>query len=272
VKNVSNEPLLRRAARNIAEIEELSSSGTEIGEIEMRFVHSYKLFKALAIEKRSQLAQDVFAYSMIGNNGVLLEIGGGDGFHLSNSLNLWKKFGWRGYICEPLPRFASAIRAMKKANKSLELFEVAVGEFCGVVSIVDAGEISSTTEHLRSDSWSVQRIEAFSKNGSINVSCVCPTKLLQEINERIDYLSIDVEGAELDILRAWPWDLSMPKVITVENSNDKEKDKALDDLLTSHGYVRTLSSISLWDGWYILMNRQAEVLPSNTKKAVSCRH
>ena len=48
----------------------------------------------------------------------------------------------------------------------------------------------------------------------------------------IDYLSLDIEGAELMAMRTFPWSTHRIKVITVERPEQK-----LCELFTTHGYV-----------------------------------
>lgn len=71
-----------------------------------------------------------------------------------------------------------------------------------------------------------------------------------EAPREIDYLSIDTEGSELDILSALDFDRWNIKLITVEHNRTPMR-KGLFDLLTSKGYRRKLESISFMDDWYI---------------------
>ena len=43
-----------------------------------------------------------------------------------------------------------------------------------------------------------------------------PDDLLASVNEEIDFLTLDAEGMEPEILRAWDWQDYRPKVICVE--------------------------------------------------------
>jgi hypothetical protein len=51
----------------------------------------------------------------------------------------------------------------------------------------------------------------------------------------IDYLSLDVEGAETFIMKGFPFDEYKFKVLTVERPKDE-----LQDILNSHGYTKIL--------------------------------
>lgn len=67
--------------------------------------------------------------------------------------------------------------------------------------------------------------------------------------KEIDYLSIDTEGSELDILENFPfnkWDI---KYITVEHNYTEQRERIF-NLLSSNGYIRKEKE---WDDWYCLL-------------------
>ena len=55
-------------------------------------------------------------------------------------------------------------------------------------------------------------------------------------NPTIDYLSLDVEGAELDILKTIPWEKVDIKVLTVEFNNKEQYKRDIVKLLVENGY------------------------------------
>ena len=70
----------------------------------------------------------------------------------------------------------------------------------------------------------------------------------------IDYLSIDTEGSEFDILASHDFSKYTFKVITVEHNYQPQRD-LIHELLTKHGYVRKFEDISLQDDWYVLKEK-----------------
>ncbi len=64
----------------------------------------------------------------------------------------------------------------------------------------------------------------------------------------IDYMSIDTEGSELNILSSYSFRHKF-KLITIENN--KKNEAALDELLSSQGYIRVFREFSQWDSWYV---------------------
>jgi len=66
----------------------------------------------------------------------------------------------------------------------------------------------------------------------------------------IDYLSIDTEGSEFQILQALDFDAWTFRVITVEHNYTDQRSKIY-ELLTRNGYKRVLENISYMDDWYV---------------------
>ena len=67
----------------------------------------------------------------------------------------------------------------------------------------------------------------------------------------IDYLSIDTEGSEYEILKNFDFESYSFRVITVEH-NHTDNRELVKVLLTSNGYKRVHEAISDFDDWYIL--------------------
>ena len=66
----------------------------------------------------------------------------------------------------------------------------------------------------------------------------------------IDYLSIDTEGSEFEILNAFDFSKFNIKVITCEH-NFTENRAGIYDLLSKNGYRRVMEEVSFFDDWYV---------------------
>ena len=77
--------------------------------------------------------------------------------------------------------------------------------------------------------------------------------LLDKYNapKTIDYLSIDTEGSEYDILSSFDFSKYKFKIITCEHNFTEQREKIF-NLLTSKGYRRKYTDISNVDDWYFL--------------------
>ena len=107
---------------------------------------------------------------------------------------------------------------------------------------------STISEYQSIDSHSVDR----QHGKEYTVDTVSLVDMLVECSapKKIDYLSIDTEGSEYEILAAFDFDQYSFKIITVEHNYTEQREK-ISDLLSSHGYKRILLDVSLWDDWYV---------------------
>ena len=82
------------------------------------------------------------------------------------------------------------------------------------------------------------------------VETVNLTDLFEEFKSPkcIDFLSIDTEGNEFDILKGLNFNLFKFNYIAVEVSRNQEE---IAEILGSNGYVRILEEVSLWDQWWV---------------------
>lgn len=198
---------------------------------------------------RAQFLQDVWVLRSTASQrcGYFVEIGAGDGLYVSNTYLLEREFGWTGVLCEPNPRFAEAIRSRQRSGSTL--LEYAVGPRSGeTVQLVDLGERSTV-----SGPASVSRRLRRGHHQLTQVTTITPTEVLERAGapDEIDYLSVDTEGSEPQILESFPWRRYSVRYITVEHNNVRGRVPALDGLLGPLGYRRVLTAWSGVDAWYV---------------------
>lgn len=92
---------------------------------------------------------------------------------------------------------------------------------------------------------------------AVNMRCTTMAKVQKRVNGEkavvVDYLSLDVEGHEMAVLRGVDWEKVRINVITVEVSGDTRE--VIHDFLTEKGFVvhtpmldeRSKRTHSLWD-------------------------
>ncbi|MBT8545252.1 FkbM family methyltransferase [Polynucleobacter paneuropaeus] len=66
----------------------------------------------------------------------------------------------------------------------------------------------------------------------------------------IDYLSIDTEGSEYEILSHFDFESHQINIITIEHNYTEMREKIY-NLLVSKGYKRKYLGLSKWDDWYV---------------------
>ncbi len=199
---------------------------------------------------RSQIFQDAFVLHVLGAGkpGFFVDFGATDGVSLSNSYLLETAHGWRGICAEPARNWQAALRANRPAA-SIEtrcVWKETGAEL--TFREADAKELSTIDSFADSDSQAKNR-----KGGeNYTVTTISLDDMLAAHNAPapFDYLSIDTEGSEFDILQSFNIARYMPRVITVEH-NFTPRRRDIFDLLSAAGYRRVLTEVSLFDDWYL---------------------
>lgn len=202
----------------------------------------------LAKKAVSQLGQDLWAAerSNYKRGGYFIEFGATDGVLLSNSWLLEKHFGWSGICAEPNPKFLEALRK----NRTCHVSDACVsGETGDEVEFILADVYGSMAQYADRDGHGQKRSAYASKSENVvRMRTISLHDLLRKYDapRDIDYLSIDTEGSELEILSAFPFDQWNIRLITVEHNFTEDRLK-IRALLQGQGYVCTEME---WDDWY----------------------
>jgi FkbM family methyltransferase len=184
----------------------------------------------------SQIGQDkwVLIRTRFKRGGYFLDIGAADGLYLSNTYILEKKYEWKGICVEP----ANKIRDLRKNRKCIIENSCIYSKSGKLVEFQVDDEISGIKEYFDG---------AHKRNGKIiQVKTITLKDLLKKYNSPkvIDYLSIDTEGSEYEIIKNFPFKDYEVKLITIEHnahSGKKEDIKKMEDifsLLTKNGFLR----------------------------------
>ena len=185
----------------------------------------------------SQLGQEIFVISqMFGiDDPKFLEIGAFDPEHFSNTAGLRKYFNWKGYFVDPNPETA---KKFTDAGLRDSFIEAAVTNTHEPTLFFHAEGAMSSTSGLRRTAKEIE------------VKAIHIRKLI-ELVKQVDYLSLDIEGNESEILFSYPWDLSKPAVVTVEhNHRIKEKDE-IQKFMETLGYREFLPSLTDFESWFV---------------------
>jgi FkbM family methyltransferase len=173
---------------------------------------------------RSQYGQDAFVLKWIGSRqGVFVDIGAHDGISYSNS-HLLEGMGWTGVCVEPNPDVFTTL----SRNRKCKCVNAAIAAAAGRMRFTQAtgyGEMLSGASGVVNDT----RIrEAIAMHGGevreIQVDAVTFSHLLLDMDSReIDYLSIDTEGLEFEILKTIDLTAIRVKIISIENNRDDDE-------------------------------------------------
>ena len=113
---------------------------------------------------------------------------------------------------------------------------------------------STLKDFVESDKLSIpNNTETRLKSGTtVSVETISLNDVIKEYFNNIcpSYISIDTEGSEYEILKAFDLNNFRPKVFTIEHNHTRNESK-LDELLITNGYVRIFRKLTTFDAWYI---------------------
>lgn len=203
----------------------------------------------------SQLGQDIWVLEQTGfkKGGFFVEFGATNGILLSNSYLLETAFGWEGICAEPNPRFFAQLRQNRRCIVAPDCIGAQTGT---PVRFIAADVFGGFEEHAEVDMHADKR-RAYQRMGEVlELTTISLHDFLVGHNapKSIDYLSIDTEGSEYEILEAFPFDEWDIRYLTVEHNSTPAREK-IHDLLSAHGYIRTEAQ---WDDWYARAPAQSE--------------
>lgn len=195
----------------------------------------------------SQAGQDLFALSQIGpkRDGYFVEFGAADGVNLSNSYIFENHLGWRGIVAEPARIWHRDIAR----NRACHIETQCVWSSSGaVLHFSEEAELSTVTDFADTDFHAMQR--QHSKKYDVRTISLNDLLAKYDAPRQVDYLSIDTEGSEFDILNAFDFTAHRFGVITCEHNYTPNREKIF-ALLSSHGYRRIMENASGADDWYV---------------------
>ncbi len=197
----------------------------------------------LALSK-AQLFQDIWAQHELGwkRDGFFVEFGASDGLSNSNTWMLENHFGWRGLLAEPNPDSIESLRTHRKCQISTDCVYPVTGQTVPF-RLHDFGEFSGVCADPDAVAKGFRMIE---------VPTISLNDLLVQQNapRTIDYMSVDTEGSEFDILSAFDFDAWDVRTLSVEH-NYKPVREQIFRLLKSKGYKRRYTEVSQFDDWYV---------------------
>jgi FkbM family methyltransferase len=195
----------------------------------------YELEKLLNLNGHffSQAGQDKFvndSYFRSMNNGFFVEIGAYNGLDGSNCYFFEKFLNWSGIAIEPSP---TQFLALQK-NRKCKCVNKAVAKKSEKIEFIDVVKGYTQMSGINNSSYQ-KTLKIINKD----LRTVLDKKIIEaatfseivEYNYLIDYLSIDVEGGEMDILESIDFDLYKIKVLSIENNypNEINYEKYLSD-------------------------------------------
>jgi len=158
------------------------------------------------------------------------------------------RHGWAGLMVEPIPEIYANILP-KATETGVEVFNGAITDYDGEIDFMVPNltndwirgighVISKNHKGINNRGFLQSPSGRCYHNDTIKVKCKKLDTIINDYNiERIDYLKIDVEGHELNIIDSYSWRL-IPTHIKVEHEHLAEEGvEKLQKALINKGYV-----------------------------------
>ena len=197
----------------------------------------------------SQFGQEILAltFNHWKRNGFFVEFGALDGKTHSNTYMLEKEFGWNGIVAECGRRWEEELLRNRECKIERSAVWRETGEELIFIDCESPG-LSTLEEYRESDRHALLR----KKGESYKVKTISLIDLLRkhESPKRIDYMSIDTEGSEWDILRDFPFKEYEIGVLTIEHNFNLNREK-IQNLLFSNGFKQIYFDLSEIEDWFV---------------------
>lgn len=174
------------------------------------------------------------------NNGFFIDIGAHHPIHYSNTYKFYLS-GWKGINIDAMPGCMKEFNKVRPKDINLEI------------------AISNCNSHLQYFMFEQSGVNTFSndmakrmvKNGytplrSIEIQTIKMEEVFQKYlpeNQPISFLSVDVEGYEMEVLRSNNWIDYRPKILLAESLKQNNK-KMFENIFDQNNYILIAQTIN----------------------------
>ena len=164
-------------------------------------------------------------------NGYFIEAGAADGIQFSNTLDLELRFNWTGLLVEPTKEFFAQLRSNKR-NAYLLNNCLAEERETKMVNLINHGLLSGinpthTTFLKRKEKWFY----------SLTV-CLPITSILRALAyPTVHFFSLDIEGAEGNVLETIEWQDVDIHVWLIEHGGDAKRKESIRSKMKNYSMV-----------------------------------
>ena len=192
----------------------------------------YKHLKYLINRKYDELALVFIMLNKTVNKGIMFDVGS----HFGESARPFLMLGWTVYAFEPDPDInkSSRLHNLEKAFSTFHLYDLAISDvddqelpfFASSESTGISSLLSFTRGHREVKKARTRTLNRFAKDTSIGA---------------IDFLKVDTEGNDLNVLKGCALEQFTPKVVLCEFEDNKTKKIGhtytdIGNYLIDHGY------------------------------------
>lgn len=212
--------------------------------------------KSYSLEAEDLLVDNIYSNVLkLFQPGFYLDIGAAHPTKYSNTYFFYK-LGWSGICIEPNPTFHALYKEARPHDSALNIG--ISGKSSGMMTYhqFEHAYLNGFYDRDVID-WHVKS-NGQTYIGNSQIKCIAISEFLsQNINCPVDFLNIDVETLDVDILSSWNWSMCKPLIICAEIHTSSLKDVIESDIaktLEAAGYV------AVSRGWLSTIFVQADKL------------
>jgi FkbM family methyltransferase len=194
----------------------------------------------------SQCLEDKFLndnYFKNKQNGTYIELGALDGIRFSNTKFFEDTLNWKGILIEPHPLMFKSL-SINRPNNFLfnELIsdskeELEFKYFEGLTYAAVSGVENSLSQHHYDTYFNNERTKTETQKTVIIKPKTLAEIILNTNLKHIDFLSLDVEGHEFEVLNSYDFSVPIDIILIEMLGVQKDKDEKCRNLLISKNYV-----------------------------------
>jgi FkbM family methyltransferase len=201
----------------------------------------------VTMKSYSQLGEDIYVFQNLINNVrkdlVIIEVGAYDGYTYSNTFALEEYHGCKCILVEP--SFIN-VRTIYNNRPNASVHRLAVLPNFGVCEFVGHTPVSGVKHELSDaymDQWKLREVETYKVMSA-------PLSVITQIEniDYIDFISIDVQGAEFFVLGSMNWEIPIGTICIELEGQRKDYDESCRGILRGMGFLlmHTLHISEFW--------------------------
>ncbi|MBU2992363.1 FkbM family methyltransferase [Octadecabacter sp. 1_MG-2023] len=222
--------LLRKEAKKLGA--ELQKNRTRTRAPVMRRYHEVQQMLSPLYGYMSQAGQDRVVDTVLEHKrgGTFVDVGGYDGVTGSNTFFLETDRGWTGALIEPVR--TQIERA--EVNRSCPCVEVAIAASEGEADFIEITEgytqMSGLVDSYDKALLGQVRNDKRHKENVIKVKTITLSGILHQMDlVNPDFISLDIEGGEIECLKSFPFEKHDVKIWSIENNTGTPQIKQIMD-------------------------------------------
>jgi FkbM family methyltransferase len=184
--------------------------------------------------------QDIILNYFQSHKGTFIDLGSNDGITFSNTRALAES-GWSGVLIDASPKAFQKLQENYKNKIDFHLYNIAIGRTNGIAKFHESGPLIGTDDVALVSTFHQHEMDRFKtavQYEEIEAKCLtwsaflagCPIK-------DFDFISIDIEGNEMDVL---PFiDLTNTKMICIEYNGNEELQREYEKYLFGFKLIYT---------------------------------